>query len=100
MFGLGVQELVIILAIAMLFFGGKKIPEIAKGLGKGIREFKTASEKVTDDVTDAIEGGGGEESKKVESQDVVTSRTADQRDREAPQGSAVESLRLAVPNPG
>ena len=66
MFGLGVQELVIILAIAMLFFGGKKIPEIAKGLGKGIREFKTASEKVTDDVTDAIEGDGDEESKKVE----------------------------------
>ncbi|CAI8031276.1 Sec-independent protein translocase protein TatA [Geodia barretti] len=67
MFGLGVQELVIILAIAMLFFGGKKIPEIAKGLGKGIREFKTASEKATDDVTDAIEGDGDEESKKVES---------------------------------
>ena len=67
MFGLGVQELVIILAIAMLFFGGKKIPEIAKGLGKGIREFKTASEKVTDDVTDAVEDGGDEESKKVES---------------------------------
>ena len=67
MFGLGVQELVIILAIAMLFFGGKKIPEIAKGLGKGIREFKTASEKATDDVTNAIEGDGDEESKKVES---------------------------------
>ena len=67
MFGLGVQELVIILAIAMLFFGGKKIPEIAKGLGKGIREFKTASEKVTDDVTDAVEGDEDEESKKVES---------------------------------
>lgn len=52
----------------MLFFGGKKIPEIAKGLGKGIREFKTASEKTTDDVTDAIEGDGDEQSKKVESQ--------------------------------
>jgi sec-independent protein translocase protein TatA len=44
MFGFGIQELVVILAIAMLFFGGKKIPEIARGLGKGIREFKHATE--------------------------------------------------------
>jgi sec-independent protein translocase protein TatA len=49
MFGLGVQELLIILAIGMLFFGGKKIPEMAKGLGKGIREFKRASERETDE---------------------------------------------------
>ena len=49
MFGLGVQELVLILIIAMFFFGGKKLPEIAKGLGKGIREFKRASEGGADD---------------------------------------------------
>ena len=40
MFGLGVTELVIILAIVLLFFGGRKIPEISRGLGHSIRNFK------------------------------------------------------------
>ena len=39
---IGPMELVVILAIAVLLFGGKKIPELAKGLGEGIRNFKTA----------------------------------------------------------
>ena len=39
---LGVQELIIILLIAVLIFGGKKIPEIGKGIGDGIRQFKSA----------------------------------------------------------
>jgi sec-independent protein translocase protein TatA len=37
---LGAQELLLILVIAILIFGGKKIPEIGKGLGQGIRQFK------------------------------------------------------------
>jgi sec-independent protein translocase protein TatA len=36
------MELLVILAIAVLLFGGKKIPEVAKGLGEGIKNFKTA----------------------------------------------------------
>ncbi len=40
MFGLGIQELVIILVIVLIFFGANRIPELASGLGKGIRAFK------------------------------------------------------------
>jgi TatA/E family protein of Tat protein translocase len=40
MFGLGAGELMLILAIGVLFFGPKKIPELAKGIGQGINEFK------------------------------------------------------------
>jgi sec-independent protein translocase protein TatA len=39
---IGPMELVVILAIAVLLFGGKKIPEVAKGLGEGIKNFKNA----------------------------------------------------------
>jgi sec-independent protein translocase protein TatA len=39
-FGLGFQELLIVLVIALVIFGGKKLPELGSGLGKAIREFK------------------------------------------------------------
>ena len=40
--GFGTQELLIILAIVIILFGAKKIPDLAKGLGKGIKDFKKA----------------------------------------------------------
>ena len=40
MFGIGMQEVLVIALIVLLLFGGKKIPELMKGLGKGIRSFK------------------------------------------------------------
>lgn len=39
----GAFEIILILAVVLLLFGGRKIPELMKGLGKGIREFKDAS---------------------------------------------------------
>lgn len=40
MFGIGTQEILFIVLVVLLFFGGKKIPELMKGLGKGIRSFR------------------------------------------------------------
>jgi len=48
---IGYQELIIVFLIVLLLFGGSKIPDLARGLGKGIREFK----KAKDDIRDAIE---------------------------------------------
>jgi sec-independent protein translocase protein TatA len=44
MFGLGGQELLLMLIIVLFLFGAKKLPELAKGLGKGIKEFKKSQE--------------------------------------------------------
>jgi len=54
-FSLGGTEIILILAIALLLFGGKKLPELAKGLGQGIREFKKATKAVTDEVQNTAE---------------------------------------------
>jgi sec-independent protein translocase protein TatA len=49
MFGLGAPELMIILAICFVIFGGKKLPEIGAGLGKGITSFKKGLHAVDDE---------------------------------------------------
>lgn len=46
---IGPQEIIVILLVVVLLFGGKKIPELMKGMGKGIREFKNASTGKYDD---------------------------------------------------
>lgn len=50
----GGWELVIIVLVIILLFGAKKIPELARGLGKGIREFKDASKEIKDEIQEGI----------------------------------------------
>jgi len=47
--GFGIWELVIILVIVMILFGAKRLPDLAKGLGQGITEFKKAQKATTED---------------------------------------------------
>lgn len=51
---IGGPEMILIIFVALLLFGGEKLPEIARGLGKGIRDFKDASEGVKREITNQI----------------------------------------------
>lgn len=51
---IGTQEMVLIVLVALFLFGGKKLPELARGLGRGIREFKDASDGIKKEISDQI----------------------------------------------
>ncbi|SFB79353.1 sec-independent protein translocase protein TatA [Flexibacter flexilis DSM 6793] len=52
--GLGTGEIVLVLLLVLIFFGAKKIPELARGLGKGIREFKDATREIKSEIEEGI----------------------------------------------
>ncbi len=52
---IGTPEIIFIVAVVLLFFGGKKIPELMKGLGKGVKSFKDGMNGIEDDLKDKPE---------------------------------------------
>jgi sec-independent protein translocase protein TatA len=53
-FNLGGGEIFVILMIVLLFFGSKRIPDVARNLGRGIRQFKDAADDIQRDITDSV----------------------------------------------
>ncbi len=52
--GLGGWEILLILMVLLIFFGAKRIPELARGLGKGIREFKDATKDIKEEIEEGV----------------------------------------------
>ena len=52
--GLGPWEITLIIVVLLVFFGARKIPELARGLGKGIREFKDATKEIKDEIEESV----------------------------------------------
>ncbi len=65
MFGLGYQELLLILLIVVVLFGASRIPELARSLGTSIKEFKKGAAEVKEEVNSAASATKKEEEKKV-----------------------------------
>ena len=88
MFGIGMQELIIILVVALIFIGPKKLPDLAKALGKGVAQFKNAMDDVkgtfdesikkeVDQVKDSILSDTGDTKAKSEGKETTEQKTAD-----------------------
>lgn len=66
MFGnIGAPEIILILLVVLVLFGAKKIPELAQGLGKGIREFKKSMKDIEEDINAEDKKNSSSENKKV-----------------------------------
>jgi sec-independent protein translocase protein TatA len=88
-YGLGMQELIVILAIVMLLFGGKRLPEVGRSLGKAIRGFKQAEDETMKELKKAAEGGDTEEKPPegtAEAATPQTSEAAGKENKEEPEG--------------
>ena len=99
MFGIGMPELLVIAVIALLVVGPKKLPDIAKALGKGLSEFR----KVTEEATDTIKETLKTDEIKKDMNDLKDSLLADTEEKNAPVAPAApvdkDTPKTADPKP-
>ncbi len=84
---IGMQEMIVIFLIILLLFGAKKIPELARGIGKGMGEFK----KAKTDFEDEIKRGEVEGGKDWESDSKTDARKADEKVADKAESTSTES---------
>ena len=66
MFGMGPVELIVIFLVILLLFGAKRLPDIAQGLGKGIREFRGAMKDTTNELKGSLDDANGNKTRAAE----------------------------------
>lgn len=91
---MGGSEIVLILVVVLLLFGGKKLPELARGLGKGIREFKDASDGVKREIHRNINAMDLDKE-----EEVVTNNTTTEPHHPTEQTPVDEKIGSNVPHP-
>jgi Tat protein translocase TatB subunit len=96
MFGIGVPELLVILVVALIVLGPKRLPDVAKALGKGLAEFRRA----TSDLTDELRGAQTMIEREAREVDRATRQRTDAKGaaaRQAPAGEPVAQGSAAPP---
>jgi Tat protein translocase TatB subunit len=95
MFGIGMPELLVIAVIALLVVGPKKLPDIAKALGKGLAEFR----KVTENATDTIKETLKTDDLKKDMDGIKDSLLYGKEEQAAPDSPAAEGMESEPPKP-
>ena len=92
---IGTQEMILIVIVILLLFGGKKLPELARGLGRGIREFKDASEDIKREISDQINNFEKDLDVKVEEKSSYTSTPSAPESTETTNEEAIDQVASA-----